>query len=267
MKIVFWSEKKEAGTTLNMIVMAFMASIEYSLRTLLISADYNNPDLELSFHGGREIAVAELDNFHKKVDYGLDQLIEAGNQVTLEYLQKHMLEVIKDKIYCLPAGRKKYNFHYPESLAPLMKQIVLTAEAIYDNIFIDCGSKYDLFTRKMMRDADIVVVCMEQNSESFSQFFRKHYDIGGRLFYLISNYFADDVYNKASLERIFRMGKENIGAVPYNILLAKAFLSGQTEQYFFKYFNNEDDDRHTSFFQEIKETACLIFNDNIHYNH
>jgi len=267
MKIAFWSETKESGTTCNMSVIACMAAMKYSFRTALISGGFHDLDLELSFQGGRELAVAELGYYSKVNDHGFDQLIQDETGVTAEQLKKNMSCIIENKLFCLPAGKKRQAVYYPESLAPLMGQIVSVAEQCYDLVFIDCGCRKDLFTRKILREADITVINMQQNSESFSQFFRKHYDIRGRVFFLIGNYFADDVYTKDSLEHIFRMGEENIGSIPYNIHLARAYLSGRTEQYLKRSLEGELSDRQTLFFKEADAATFQILKQKIQYNH
>ncbi|MFP3156283.1 hypothetical protein LQZ18_18015 [Lachnospiraceae bacterium ZAX-1] len=255
MKIAFWSEKPDIGTTFNMAAIACIASMKYSFRSALISAGYNDDDLELSFNSGREIAVAELSHYCKSGS--LDNILEAGGETTPKKVLGNMKSIIKNKLDCLPAG-KQFSAFYPEYLEPQMEQITQIAEQYYDIVFIDCGSKRDAFARKMLQKADVVVVNFEQELESLYQFYQNQYNISGKKFFLICNCFMEDIHNKSNLHRIFRMGEDKIGAIPYNLWLAKAFLAGKTEKYFQRHMKGDLKEQPSVMLQEMMDTTFQI---------
>lgn len=240
MKIAFWSEQEKAGTTFNMAAVACAATMLYPISVAVFAGGYEDYDLENQFSFSKEseenwsgqlLAADECEYF---VATGLDFLLrQSGNEeLTDQIIRQNMKQVVPERLYCLPGGKKQYaRWWDKEDLFGKMERIEQRMEHCFDVVFIDCGCRRDDFTRRMLEQADICVLNMLQEEELIGRYYRSRMRLRGKVFFLVGNYFRESVYSRANLEKIYRIDEKMLGAIPYNVQLQTAALTGKTQGY------------------------------------
>ena len=237
MKIAFWSEQEKVGTTFNMAAIACTAALVYPISIGVVSSGYCDGDLEKNFQKKRQsngntimrrssqanlepadflIAAEQQEYFSDK---GLDCLLRKEQEGDLEerLLRANMHPVIEEKLYCMPSSqRQEYKWWYKDRLFAQMNRIVAMMEQTFDAVLIDCGTRKDDFTRNILQEADLCVLNMDQEAELIGDYYRTPPIFRGKTFFLVGNYFKDELYNRANLQRLYRMDEAMLGAVPYN---------------------------------------------------
>lgn len=169
--VVFWSPiSGQAGTTSNLIAAATLLGLEYSSRLLLLGhlqSEY--AAVERSFYPRRSwMSKADASS-----DAGIDALLRLLKNRKLEpnMLRDYTLPLLAERLDILP-GSKKPDVAFVSSeqdwLAPLLE---LTRRA-YDLVLLDGGSgNVSAWTQVLLRQADLLVVCLPQNLLKLEQVF------------------------------------------------------------------------------------------------
>lgn len=169
--VVFWSPVSgQAGTTSNLIASAALLGLEYSSRLLLLG------------HLQSEYAVIERSFYPRRTwmskadappDAGIDALLRLLQNRKLEpnRLRDYTLPLLADRLDILPGSNKpdaSFVSAAQEWLAPLLE---LTRRA-YDLVLLDGGSgKLSAWTKALLRQANLLVVCLPQNMLKLEQAF------------------------------------------------------------------------------------------------
>ena len=168
-----------------------------------------------------------------------------------------MKQIVKDKLYCLPGSRRKEQEWWQEdALFVRLKQVMHAVEDCFDLVFFDCGSRKDDFTQSILQEADICVLNMNQESELIGDYYRNPPGFPGKIFFLVGNYFADGLYTRENLQRLYRVEENLLGAVPYNLQLREAARCGRTEKAVRRCMAGNG--RDGEFERELTRTAKLI---------
>lgn len=277
MKIAFWSEEKKAGTTFNMAVIACASVLMYPLSIAVVSGSYHDEDLEKKFLGNEEElskgsrqgqgyqGVADFLLAEEPQEYfltsGLDCLLGKENRedLTEQVVKANMRQVIENRMYCMPGSRKEnQEWWYQDRRFTRMNQVMDAVEACFDVVFVDCGSRKDDFAQKMLREAEVCVLNMDQESELIGDYYRNPPEFRGKTFFLVGNYFKDALYTRRNLERIYRVEENVLGAIPYNPQLQAESQAGRTEGGVKRYIGRNMKGKNVEFEQELMRTTRLI---------
>ncbi len=240
MKIAFWSEQEKAGTTFNMAAVACAAVMLYPISVAVLAGGYEDDDLENRFcysektEGNRKPQMLAAEECEYFVATGLDFLLRQSDneELTEQMIKQNMKQVVPERLYCLPGGKRQYaGWWDKEEVFGKMERIEQKLENYFDVVFIDCGCRRDDFTRRMLEQADICVLNMHQEEELIDHYYRSRIRLRGKVFFLVGNYFRESVYSRANLEKIYRLDEKILGAIPYNVHLQAAGLTGKTQGY------------------------------------
>lgn len=273
MKIAFWSEERKAGTTFNTAVVACASALMYPLCVAVVSGSYQNGDLERHFlREKRQNFLEEAYGSWKEISLaaeqqeyfafgGLDALLSRIGQekLTEQMIKANMRQIIKDRLYCLPGSARMEQEWWRETRSfEKLVQVVNDVEECFDVVFIDCGNKKDDFPQKMLREADICVLNMRQESELIGAYYRNPPRLRGKTFFLVGSYFKENLYTRENLERIYRIDKDMLGAVPYHPQLQAASQIGRTEGEIEEHVGKSIKGKNIFFEQELSRTVRLI---------
>ncbi|WP_141335987.1 hypothetical protein [Paenibacillus sp. tmac-D7] len=169
--VVFWSPVSgQAGTTSNLIAAAALLGLEYSSRLLLLGhlqSEY--AAIERSFYPRR----SWMSKADAPPDAGIDALLRLLQNRKLEpnRLRDYTLPLLADRLDILPGSNKpdaSFVSAAQEWLAPLLE---LTRRT-YDLVLLDGGSgNQSAWTQSLLRQADLLVVNLPQNSLKLEQVF------------------------------------------------------------------------------------------------
>ena len=275
MKIAFWSEKKGVGTTFNMAAVACASALLYPVTAAVVPTGYQDRDLERRFTGRRErrlpkgreagfagglspetLLVAETREY--SVREGLDCLLrkETREELTREAVLRNMRQVVPDRLYCMVGSRRReHEWRYEDQGFRRLCRVMEAVEDCFDVVFLDCGSRKDDFTKKMLEEADLRVLNMDQEEELIGDYYRSLPKARRKTFFLVGNYFKDGLYTRENLERLYRVDPERLGAIPYNPQLGAASRAGRMDGGVRKYVSQWEN---AEFGKELGRTARLI---------
>lgn len=275
MKIAFWSEQKGAGTSFNLAVTACAAICLHPLTVAVVSGGYHDGELERKFfarnqrtieramsvaeYGQEAMLVAEPSKYF--VVSGLEYLLrkERPEELTETVVKANMRQVVKDRMYCLPTStRQEYEWWHQDCQFRRMERVMAAVESYFDVVFIDCGSRQDDYAKKVFREADVCVLNMNQQAEVIGEFYRNPPGYKGKVFFLLGKYFADALYNRQDLQRIYRIEEEQLGAIPYNPQLHAAGQMGRIENSVEYYMGKNGEGQGMGFEKELVRTTNLI---------
>lgn len=275
MKIAFWSEHKEVGTAFNLAVIASAAVWLHPLSVAVVSGGYHDGRLERKFFKkpGNTFAVEEQQQEYEQgtmlaaetqeffLTSGLECLLckERREDLTERVVKANMRQVIKDRMYCLPASvRREQEWWYKDHQFERMNRVMGAVESYFDVVFIDCGSRQDDYARKVFKEADVCVLNMNQEAEVIGDFYRNPPNFKGEVFFLLGRYFEDALYNRKNLQRIYRVEEDRLGAIPYNCQLHMADEMGRIESGVRDYVGKNGRGKDAQFEKELVRTTNLI---------
>ncbi len=275
MKIAFWSEEKQVETAFHMALVACTSVLMYPITAAVVSGGYQNDSLEKNFLGhrnsvfgqqinpgygrdGQALLAAEQQEYF--LTSGLDFLLGKQKEALTEQVVKgNMHQVIKDKMYCLPGSRRgEQEWWREDALFTKLKQVLSAVEDYFDVVFVDCGARKDDIARNLLQEADVCVLNMDQESELIGDYYRNPPDIGGKIFFLVGNYFEDGLYSRKNLERIYRVDGHVLGAIPYNRQIREAGRFGRTGTEVTNYIGDGMKGKDVGFERELIRSAKLI---------
>lgn len=275
MKIAFWSKQRGTGTTFNLAVTACAAVLMHPVSVAVVSGGYHDENLERKFFKTAQPACLEEEVFAESgsetelaaepggffLTAGLECLLqkEHPEELTEMVVKANMRQVMKDRMYCLPASAKpEQEWWYRDRRFARMERVMNAVEACFDAVFIDCGNRTDDYARKVLREADVSVLNMSQRAETIGDFYRNPPRIYGKTFFLVGNYFAEELYNRKDLERLYRVEENRLGAIPYNPQLQEAGRMGRLEQGVERYIDHGQKGKNVEFEKELVRTTNLI---------
>jgi len=163
--VVFWSPiSGQAGTTSNLIAAAALLGLEYSSRLLLLGhlqSEY--AAIERGFYPRRSwTSKADVTS-----DVGIDALLRLLQNRKLEpkLLRNYTLPLLAERLDILP-GSNKPDVSFVSSARDWLDSL------LDDLVLVDGGSgDVSEWTQALLRQADLLVVCLPQNALKLEQVF------------------------------------------------------------------------------------------------
>lgn len=169
--VVFWSPVSgQAGTTSNLIAAAALLGLEYSSRLLLLGhmqSEY--ADIERGFYP-RWSWMSQAD---VPSDAGIDALLRLLQNRKLEpdRLRDYALPLLADRLDILP-GSNKPDASFVSGGQDWLASLLELAKRAYDLVLLEGGSgSVSAWTSVMLRQADVLVVCLPQNVRKLERVF------------------------------------------------------------------------------------------------
>ncbi len=275
MKIAFWSEQKGAGTAFNLAAVACASVCLHPLSVAVVSGGYCDEKLEQKFfgchqnmskiteiaadHGQETVLAAETQEFF--LSNGLACLLRKDRMedLTEAVVKSNMREVVKDRMYCLPANAgREYEWWYQDYRFVRMGRVLDAVESYFDVVFIDCGSRKDDYAKKVLEEADICVLNILQETDGIGQYYRSPPKFKGENFFLLGKYFSSALYNRENLQRIYRIEESRLGAIPYNAQLHAAEQMGRIKKFVEHSVDSGIEGKDMEFEKELVRTTNLI---------
>lgn len=260
MKIAFWGEEDSCGTTMNMLAMASYLTTRSTYRSVLISACNGSKNIKKHFSN----TSIERGYVRESCDYyvleGIDYLLATKKKqmLTKKHIHDSMQNVMDGKLFCISSGEHILQNYYPEELEQVLSMAIHLADGIVDYTFIDCGCKKDIWTKKMLQEADIVVVNFKQSPRALDDFFLNHVNISDKICYFVGSYQKESIYNKQNLQRMYRIEPEKIGVIPYSAEFQLACQRGQLDKFMKGKGKLYQSENKRYFFQELENTMQLL---------
>ena len=266
--ITFWSTNEKAiGQTISASLASITMAMNYNYKILLISADFNDEILEMSF-GAQESnkkILNELGQKGKKVNLGsgIEGIMKLANsnRVTPEIIHDYT-KIIFNRLEVLyaPILREKQideedNINNSQDLVmSKIKHIIMNASRYYDQIIIDLQkgvkNKDQLEILKM---SDVIVMNVDQRIDTIekalnTEEFKK---IKKKTIWNICKYNKNSKYNTKNLLRTV-LKKEKVLETPYNVLVSEATQEGKLAELMIRFRTIKESGENLEFVSKLK---------------
>lgn len=243
MKICFWSPVRgRAGVTTNMACISALAAIGKTGKIYILENHY-------SIHGIGDILMEQetVDSFREHGEYhscyGIEYLLkqmylgEPGEKL----IHHSAIPLLFSSLFYIPQGRivNKEVFNYEFRMA--YEKVFQALESHSEYIFIDTETNQNLSSNIILSHSDLIVVNLPQDEEQLAVFFQGNQSIQEKAVYLIGGYQEGTSCNMSHICREYKIPRDRIGIIPYNLELQEAMSNGHLLQFLNRnYFQAED---------------------------
>lgn len=259
MNIAFWSNVNGRGATSgNMLAVGTMASIMYSVRTLFLQYDCDSKPIEEIFEGkGRSDLIRDEVSYFKKE--GIDELL--NNAKLKDVCESEVYSQVKNvkdtSIYYIPASKKiKYGID-DESLEYLSSKLPKLLENISDINLIDNQNGKKTLSRRILDESDVIVVNICQGMQHIDSFLRTE-GYKKKTVFLVGRYDQNSNEDIEMIRNKYKIPKENIAVIPYNIHFHDAIAEGKVVEFISKCIYTKRNDVNFDFINQLYLATNMI---------
>ena len=205
------------------------------------------------------------DVLHEKQSYfvenGLGRILSfcdiEQEMVTADMIYRTCLSVYDQRVLYLPTGGLNQDL-LEYRLSRQTASVLDLLEHYLGNVIVDVSSSNLESSRKILQEADLVVVNLCQNFQLLSHFFRNFSDIQKKAFYVIGNYCEESVITKSTIAQSYNLPGSRIGTMPHNPRFADALTKGNVVSFLLRNEKCTEDNVNYPFMQAAKETTALL---------
>ena len=125
-------------------------------------------------------------------------------------------------------------------------------------VFIDTESKGNASSVQILEEADIVVVNIDQEQAAWDDFFEHFEGLASKSIFLVGQYEKENPFDQEQLRKEYRIPKERIGAVPYNIDLRMAAAEGRIIPFLNRNYLRSSRAENSEFMSQLKQAAVML---------
>ncbi len=260
MKIAFWSNSPgKSGVTGNLSCISILSAMYQPSEMILFENHSNINNLGSTFLNQNSYDKLQEKNSYF-VENGLGRILsccDGGDIVNSGMLYRTCLSVFDQRVFYLPAGgmnRDLLEYRLSRHVSDVMELL----EQFCGTVYVDLSSSSLESSRKILKEADLVVVNLCQNHQLLSHFFRNFSEIKKKAFYVIGNYDPESVIKKSEITKKFGLAGNMVGTIPYNRRFADALTRGDVVSFLLKNYSCGADNVNYEFMAAAKETVCLF---------
>lgn len=233
-KIVFWGNERNCGVTSNMLILASY----------------------LVWHKGYRITIFELVRENRGVKEYLPSSYAKYHKAYIETLVEKQLYYVSGENW--KKRQKRRRMRNGKQYTPSILSGICYAEQNMDAVLVNLADREDDEARKIMREADLLIVNMKQSEESFEAFFAKYANLSEHIFFLIGSYFTEGNCDRDYLCSKYRILEEDIGVIPFNPELQYICEKSRLDTYIRRSDKNRISGMRYCFMREVEQTAEKI---------
>ncbi|MDF2544369.1 MAG: hypothetical protein K0S47_4087 [Herbinix sp.] len=266
MKIAFWSHVHgQSGTTSNMLAIAVITGFLHKKSCIVTQTQFKLNNLEAPLVGSNATNKESTDYFR---NVGLDALFRLFK---VGYIDRELIEncsiTLNHRYLSLLPGSMSNNMEYfNQSMKFGLSKVIESLELYKDIVFLDTNAGDHELSIKMMEEADITIINLNQNLTMIQKYFSDYEKyVQGNVFYLFGNYDRNSKYNIKNIRRIYRnkINPNNSAVVPYNTNYLDAQSDGKLIDFIQNNLNCEKTDPNFYFIKNIKDASNKILNNTI----
>ena len=237
MKIAFWSNVRgHSGVTSNLACISVLSALSCpNERTIVFENHKNIVNLGSTYYHPQSAGCVREPMYYQTAS-GLEkvlQLVEKGEELSEENLYGLTKDYLGKRLFYLPSEPVKSSDYLEYYLEREAVRTMECLERLSDMVMVDTSAAPLASSRKILQQADLVVVNLNQNLPLLSHFFRNYSSIQEKAFYLI-------------------------GTIPHDTGFSDAMSRGQLIPFLLKNYMQENSLSHKMFMQAVKETVSLL---------
>lgn len=257
MKIAFWSNSPgRAGVTGNLACISILSALYQPSEMVLFENHSSISNLGSTFLTPYSYDVLQEKNAYF-VENGLGRILSycsRRERVSADMIHRTCLPILDRRIFYLPSGgmnrelmEYRLNRHVSEVLNLLEEHCT--------TVCVDLCAASMESSRRILQEADLIVVNLCQNKQLLSHFFRNYSDIQKKAFYVIGNYDSESVITRSDIIGRYRLDRRRVGTIPYNRRFADALTKGNVVSFLLKHYNCEVTDINYDFMCALQDTV------------
>ncbi|MCH5266353.1 MAG: hypothetical protein J1F02_10670 [Lachnospiraceae bacterium] len=262
MKVAFWSNARgKSCVTSNLACISVLWALSRPTeRTILFENHQNIINLGSTFFShNSENVVREANGY--TVETGLGRImksVERGEGLSEENLYGSAKDFLGKRLFYIPTDEGKnpdvLEYQLDRDCVPAMKYL----ERYSDMVLVDTSAAPLASSRKILQQADMVVVNLNQNQQMLSHFFRNYSSIRKKAFYLVGNYDAQSELSKGAIMRAYQIPGSRIGTIPHNVQFSDAVSDGMIIPFLLKNYSCERRSENFYFMAAAREAVELF---------
>lgn len=262
MKVAFWSNGRgRSCVTSNLACISVLSALDCpKARTIVFENHKNIINLGSTlFKQHSSNAIRESGTY--TVESGLGRvlrLMEQGEEISPDNLYCSTEDYLGKRLFYLPSDPVKnpdYLEYYLEREAIRTMNFL---ERYSDVVMVDTSASALASSRKILQQADLVVVNLSQNLQMLSHFFRNYASIQKKAFYLIGDYDEASELTRGEIKKRFHIPGSRIGTIPHNPAFSDAVSEGRLIPFLLKHYACGYEDEQYFFMKAARETVELF---------
>ncbi len=259
MNIAFWSSVSgKSATSGNMLAVSTMTSLLYSLKVVLMQLDYCSKSIDSVLEGRKSSNIIN-DSFAYYSQKGMDDLIEKikVDSITEEDVTDNLVGVKNTSMYYIPTS-KQINVNCEEREMGKSVEIIMDKlSRVGDINFIDSinGNRY--ISRKILRNADVIVYNVHQGLDGISELV-KNEKLLKKTVFLVGRYDNDSKENLTIIRKKYGIKKDQIAVIPYNISYHDSIQDGKVVSFISKNIYSKRNDGNFDFINNLFNATNMI---------
>ncbi|MCM3126690.1 hypothetical protein ACFQ3J_03350 [Paenibacillus provencensis] len=213
--VVFWSPVNGRGTSSHLILSALMITLTHHVRVLSMHMNKNGDSIEAALPV-REESMDHMTNIFTITGWDALLRLHLSGNLTRDKFRDYTVPLSR-QLDLLPGARVQSSLDVNEEYAKYIPSVLKTASEVYDLVMLDAGNR-DRMERDMMKDADVVVVNLDQNLRVLENYFGdtelKEQLESKKVIVTVGQYDADSHCTVNNIKRRFNY-KHPVVAVPY----------------------------------------------------
>lgn len=225
MKVAFWSSVRgKSCVTSNLACMGILASLDSANRqrkTILFENHHNLMNLESSL-----FSEFSDDQVREECQYegyrGMEEVlyaVEKGHIYSSREIFQNARGCLGEKLFYLPQKREGNPDIFEYRMSRDCQAVLQYLERYNDLVMIDTSCSFLNSSRRILEEADLVVVNLFQNEAALSHFFSNYSNIRKKAFYLIGNYEGDSCMTRGEILKRYRIPGSHLGVIPFFLRL------------------------------------------------
>lgn len=247
MEVAFWSPYHgQTGTTTTALAIASMVAITNNYKVLLGHSHFERSTLERCLIHHRQGSDEDPLTFN---DHGMDALrrLAKNGRLMPEMVSDYTTPLLAGNRLDLLQGIAGYYKQGELDEVNLLRKIFTSAKSAYDLLLIDVHSgKNQSLSKKLLEDADLVVVCLNQNQWLLEDFFHdkgsQEMLEGKKIVYHLSSYDSKSRYTAKNIRKLYQL--ETLMVTPYSVELMDACNTGRALDFFMRHIGSTKKDRY-----------------------
>ncbi len=261
MKVAFWSNTRgRSCVTSNLACTSVLSALSRpEERTILFENHQNIVNLgsTLFMQHSEHIVRQEM---RYTVESGLGKVLSLIQKEDLS--EERFFSMTKDylgkRLFYIPAEDLDNAELLEYQLNIGCVRVMRYLEQYSDMVFVDTSASPLSSSRKILQQADMVVVNLSQNESMMSHFFRNYSSIQEKAFYLIGNYDEKSQWTKSRIVNRYGIPGRKIGIVPHNVEFSDAISNGRLIPFLLKNYDCGSQNQNYDFMAAAREAVELF---------
>ncbi len=259
MNIAFWSNVAgKSATSGNMLAVSTMTSLLYSLKVVLLQLDYCSKSIDSVLEGKKDDMVIN-DNFSYYNKKGIDDLFDKMKleNITEEDIVYNMVNVKDTSMYYIPSSKQLYLGVEEREMGKNLEILMRMMSSVGDINFIDNinGNKY--ISKKILRHADVIVCNVHQGLSDIDEILGNDKLLKKTVF-LVGRYDGESRETVNCIRKKYKVKKEQIGVIPYNIGYHDSIQEGNVVSFISKNIYSKRTDTNFDFISNLFNATNMI---------